>query len=310
MSDFFSSGWSYWITIITILGIVFCVWLLWSQRKWLKRQTEITDTGHEWDGITEFNYPIPRWWIYMYLGLCVIGVSIIFLYPALGDFKGFLNFTSQNKVEQELSAHAEQMKPIYAKFDGKSVEDLSKDPEALALGERLFLNNCAQCHGSDAKGSPNFPNLTDNDWKWGSQEGDKFVTTPNDVIDIITNGRIGVMAAWNSVLTPDDANNVAHFVRSLSGLSHDATLIAKGKEKYDQICIACHMADGKGNRLLGAPNLTDDVWFNSSSRDVIVHTILNGRSGEMPAHGALLTEDQIKILASYVWGLSHSEAAN
>ncbi|NEN75881.1 cytochrome-c oxidase, cbb3-type subunit III [Pelistega sp. NLN82] len=300
MSDFFSSGWSYWITIIALGGVFFCVWLLYTQRSFLNKDaSEATDTGHEWDGITEYNYPVPTWWTVMYIGLCIVGLAIMFLYPALGSNPGKVGFTSQKEVAQEQAAQLEAIKPVYAKFDGQSIEQLAANADARALGERLFLNNCAQCHGSDAKGSPNFPNLTDHDWLYGG--------SPEQIQQTITEGRHGIMAPLAAVVTPEEAKQVAHYVRSLSGLSSDSTLVPLGQEKFAQACFACHGADGKGNQLLGAPNLTDNIWLNSSSVDVIVKTILEGRQGTMPAQKNTLTPEQIRMLTAYVWGLSNTK---
>ncbi|ETD73018.1 cytochrome CBB3 [Pelistega indica] len=299
MSDFFSSGWSYWITAIALGGVAFCLWLLFTQRSFLGKSPDMTDTGHEWDGITEYNYPVPTWWTIMYLGLCVVGLAIMFLYPALGTNPGKLGFTSTAQANQERDNRLEKLKPIYAKFDGQSIEQLAANPDARALGERLFLNNCAQCHGSDAKGAPNFPNLTDNDWLWGGE--------PETILQTITEGRHGMMAPLGAVVKPEEAVQIANYVRSLSGLSHDATLAPLGQVKFNQICVACHGADAKGNQMLGAPNLTDSIWLNSSSREVIVKTILEGRSGVMPAQKNNLTPEQIKMLAAYVWGLSNNK---
>lgn len=297
MSDFLSSGWSYWITIITLGGVAFCLWLLFSQRSFLGKSPDMTDTGHEWDGITEYNYPVPGWWTVMYLGLCVVGLGIMFLYPALGSNPGKVGYTSAKEVAVEHAAYLESLKPVYAKYEGQSIEQLAANPDARKLGERLFLNNCAQCHGSDAKGSPDFPNLTDNDWLYGG--------APETILQSITEGRHGIMAPLAAVLSQEEANQVAHYVRSLSGLSSDPTLVPLGEAKFKQVCFACHGADGKGIQALGAPNLTDNIWLSSSSREAIVKTILEGRSGTMPAQKNNLTPEQIKMLAAYVWGLSN-----
>ena len=298
MSDFFSSGWSYWVTIISLGGVVFCLWLLWSQRQWLENK-DVTDTGHEWDGVTELNYPVPRWWIIFYLGLCAVGLAIMFMYPALGSNPGSLGFTSRGQAEADRLEQLARIQPEYDKFKNLSFEALAGNTDARALGERLFLNYCAQCHGSDAKGSPGFPNLSDNDWLWGG--------TPEAITHTITEGRHGIMAPLAAAVTPAEADAIAHYVRSLSGLSSDPTLVPIGQAKFATVCAACHGADAKGNHLLGGPNLTDNVWLNSSSKDTIVKTILEGRTGTMPSQKTLLTADQIRMLAAYVWGMSNKQ---
>ncbi len=304
MSDFVNSGWSAWVTVISILGVVFVLWLLWTQRSWLGRKTVITeDTGHEWDGIRELNHPLPRWWIVMYLGLCVIGVAVMLLYPALGGWNGLKGWSSAEQVVQEQQQLREAIAPVYARFEGKTVEELAKDPEARLIGERLFLNTCAQCHGSDARGSTDFPNLTDNDWLGGD--------TPEYIHNVITNGRVGIMAPLGAALGANaaeqnaNANAIAHYVRSLSGLSADATLIAKGQQQFGTVCVACHGVDAKGNHALGAPNLTDDIWLGSSSHEAIVRTINEGRMNIMPPQKDYLTPEQVDVLTAYIWSIAN-----
>lgn len=299
MSDFFSDNWSYWITAVTIAGIIFCLWLLYSQRSFLGKTTDTTDTGHEWDGITEYNYPVPRWWTVMYLGLCVVGVLIMVLYPALGKNPGYVGYTAVQEVEAELAARKAQISKVYEAYKDESIESLANDPQARQLGERLFLNNCAQCHGSDAKGSANFPNLSDSDWLWGG--------SPEQILHSITEGRHGIMPGFAGAVTPEEATQIAYYVRSLSGLSADPVLVPLGKAKFEVVCAACHGMDAKGNTLLGAPNLADNIWLNSPSREVIVKTILEGRSGVMPAQKYTLTPEQIRMLTAYVWGLSNAK---
>ena len=304
MSDFVISGWSIWVTVISILGVVYVLWLLWTQRSWLGQKTVVTeDTGHEWDGIRELNHPLPRWWIVMYLGLSAIAVGIMFLYPAV--WNGLRGWSAADEVTRSQEQLREAIAPVYARFDGMSTEEIAKDPEARLIGERLFLNTCAQCHGSDARGATDFPNLTDNDWLGGD--------TPEYIHNVITNGRVGLMAPLGAALgsTPgeqlENADAIAHYVRSLSGLSADATLIAKGQQQYGVVCVACHGVNGKGNQLLGAPNLTDDIWLGSSSHQTIINTIMQGRTNIMPPQKDYLTPEQINVLTAYVWGLSNIE---
>jgi cytochrome c oxidase cbb3-type subunit 3 len=175
-------------------------------------------------------------------------------------------------------------------------EDVSQDPKAMAIGERLFMNNCSQCHGSDARGSKGFPNLTDGDWLHG---GD-----PDKIKETLVKGRIGNMPPMAAAVgTPDDVRNVAHYVLSLSSSPHDSLRASLGKSKFGA-CAACHGADGKGNQALGAPNLTDDIWLHGWGENAIVAMVNNGKVNQMPAQADKLTESQIHVLASYVWGLS------
>lgn len=169
MSDFVSSFWSYYIAVIALGGIAWCVYLLFSQRAWLKRSVEqVENTGHVWDGdLTELNNPVPRWWTVMYLLLCIFALGYLVLYPGLGSWKGTLGFTAGQQVLQEQEALNARIQPVYERFRDMPIPDIARDDQARDIGQRLFLNNCAQCHGSDAKGGRGFPNLTDGDWLYG-----------------------------------------------------------------------------------------------------------------------------------------------
>lgn len=299
MSDFVSGFWSVYIAVIALGGIIWCVYLLFSQRAWLKQGvTEVESTGHVWDGdLSELNSPVPRWWTVMYLLLCIFALAYLVLYPGLGSYKGELGFTSGKQLQQEQQAFNERIKPVYARFEAMSIPEIAADEGARDIGQRLFLNNCAQCHGSDATGGRSFPNLTDKDWLWGG--------SPEQILQTITEGRHGVMPPWSAAIKPDQAAEIAQYVRSLSGLAHDPLRIVPGKRGFDTFCVACHGAEGKGNTVLGAPNLTDDIWLYGSSEATIVETILNGRDNQMPAQGHILTPEQIRLLTAWVWGQSN-----
>ena len=299
MSDFFSTYWSYYISAIALGGIVFCVWLLFSQRAWLKKEVkQVDDTGHVWDGdLSELNNPVPRWWTVFYLLLCIFAVGYLVLYPGLGSFQGVLQYSSAESVRQAQRAHAEQIRPVYARYESMSIPQIAGDSEARQIGQRLFLNYCAQCHGSDARGGPSFPNLSDSQWLYGGE--------PDQIEQSIAKGRHGVMPPWAGTIRPAEASDIAQYVRSLSGLAADPLRVVPGKRGYDTYCVACHAADGTGNTALGAPNLTDNVWLYGSSEATIVDIILNGRENIMPAQERVLTEQQIRMLTAWVWGLSN-----
>lgn len=300
MNEFFSVGWSIWITAIALGGVVFCLFVLISQLKGQPKKGEvISDTGHSWDGITEYDTPLPRWWVSMYLILSAIALAYMFLYPALGSFDGFLGTNQAKEVRLAQEEIEARVQPVFQKYAEMPIPDIAKDDEARAIGQRLFLNNCAQCHGSDAQGSPSFPNLSDDSWLWGGE--------PEQILHTITNGRRGIMPAHNALMTPAQASEIAQYVRSLSNLAHDQTRVVPGKKLYDQFCVACHGAEGKGNQMLGAPNLTDSAWLYGSSEDTIVYGILNGRDNQMPAQKDHLSQEQIRLLAGWVWGLSNVE---
>lgn len=299
MSDFTSSFWSYYIALIALGGIVWCVYLLFSQRAWLRRDVgPVEDTGHVWDGdLTELNNPVPRWWTVMYLGLCIVALGYLVLYPGLGSFRGTLGFTAGEQLLAQQKEFNARIEPVYARFRDMPIPAVAHDAGAREIGQRLFLNNCAQCHGSDARGSAGFPNLVDRDWLWGG--------TPEQILQTITEGRHGVMPAWKAAIQPDEASAIAQYVRSLSGLAHDPLRVNAGRRGFETYCAACHGPQGKGNSALGAPDLTDDVWLYGSSEATIMRTILEGRDNRMPAQKEHLTPEQIRLLAAWVWGRSN-----
>ena len=302
MSDFTSNFWSIYVAGITVVGILACLLLLiFTARKKVVSASDNT-TGHVWDeDLTEMNNPLPRWWMWLFVITIVFGFAYLAAYPGLGAFTGKLNWTQKGEYEAEVQKTAEQWAPQYARFGSMSIEQMSGDKSAMAIGDRLFMNNCAQCHGSDAHGSKGFPNLADGDWLHGG--------APDQIYKTIHDGRIGNMPPMAAAVGgSDDVRNLAHYVLSLSGSPNDSIKAALGKTKFTA-CAACHGMDGKGNQALGAPNLTDDVWLYGYGEDAIVNMITKGKMNEMPAQKDKLTEDQIKVLAAYVWGLSNKSAA-
>ena len=301
MSDFVDGFWGYYIASITLLGIVWCIWLLFSQRRWLKTRVEqVEDTGHVWDGnLRELNNPVPRWWTWMYVLFCAFGLLYLFLYPGLGTFGGYLGHSSAKEVQEDQAYFNAAVKPVYAAFEKMSIPEIAANPEARTIGQRLFLNNCAQCHGSDARGGVSFPNLMEGDSIYGR--------TPESIALTITKGRNGVMPGFKETIDAKKASEIAQYVRSLSGLAHDQIKVVAGKREYMNNCAACHGPEGKGSKEIGAPNLTDGVWLYSSSENSIVQTILNGRNNRMPAQEHVLSPDQIRMLTAYVWGMTQGK---
>lgn len=300
MNKFDSIGWSIWITVIALGGVVFCLYVLFSQLKGQPKKGEtISETGHAWDGITEYDTPLPRWWVSMYLILSAIALAYMFLYPTLGSYNGLLNTNQAKEVllaQEEIEA---RVQPVFQQYADMPFAEIANDEQARLIGQRLFLNNCAQCHGSDAQGSPSFPNLTDKSWLWGGE--------PEQILHTITEGRRGIMPAHNAMMTPAQASEIAQYVRSLNNLAHDQTRVVPGKKLYDQFCVACHGAEAKGNQMLGAPDLTDNNWLYGSSEDSIVYGIMNGRDNQMPPQKDHLSPEQIRLLTGWVWGLSNAE---
>lgn len=300
MSDFVNSGWSVFIATVTILGLVGCLLLLLiaSRRKVRPGQPDDNTTGHVWDGdLRELNNPLPLWWMGLFVITLAFAAGYLVLYPGLGHYAGSLGWTSRGQYEQEIAAANAKLEKIYAPYAKMPIEQLAKDPQAMAIGERLFMNNCAACHGSDARGSKGFPNLTDNDWLHGG--------TPADIQETITNGRVGQMPPMAAAVgSAEDVHNVANYVLSLSGSPHNDIAAQLGKPKF-VVCAACHGADGKGNTAIGSANLTDHIWLHGWGEAAIVNMIDNGKTNIMPAQKDRYTPEQIRVLTAFVWGLSN-----
>lgn len=301
MSDFFSNGWSLFVAIATVGGLVFCLILLGIAARH-KVMANDNSTGHVWDeDLRELNNPLPRWWAILFVLTVIFAGIYLAMYPGLGKYAGGLGWSSVGEYQKEQAEAHKAMSAIYAKFNGKTAEQLAQEPEAMAIGERLFANNCAVCHGSDGKGSKGFPNLSDNDWLYGGSH--------ETIVQTISNGRNGVMPPMAAAVgTPDDVRNVANYVLSLSGSAHNAIAAQLGKPKF-AACAACHGADGKGNQALGAPNLTDKIWLHGWGEDAVIAIINNGKNNLMPAQNTRLSPEQIQVVGAYVWNLSHGAAA-
>lgn len=291
---------SFLIAAVTLLNIAGALWLLWRTSKRHGDETVGATTGHVWDGdLRELNNPLPRWWLWLFIITVIFGLIYLVLYPGLGSFKGSRNWTALEQYREQ-SAQAEAvLKQTFAPFDKASVTDLMHDTAALRIGRNLFVNNCATCHGTDARGAPGFPNLTDRDWLWGG--------APDTVLESIRSGRTGVMMAWGPVLGVAGTEDVLAYVLSLSGRQMPAGNVEAGRQKFAEICSACHGADGHGNQQIGAPNLTDNIWLNGGSIDAIRKTISGGRQGQMPAHLERLGDTRTKMLAAYVLSLGEQK---
>ena len=302
MSDFTGSFWSNYVAIISLVGILACLVLLWVTARKKSVGNADNTTGHVWDeDLREMNNPLPLWWVGLFVITIIFGLSYLFLYPGLGSYAGSKAWSSKAEYDAEVVEANAALQPLYARFDAMSVQDVAKDPKAHAIGERLFMNNCAQCHGSDAQGSKGYPNLTDSDWLHGG--------TPEKIKESITLGRVGNMPPMAAAVgTPDDVRHVAQYVLSLSGSPHDSLKAGFGKPKFSA-CAACHGIDGKGNQTVGAPNLTDKVWLHGWGEDAIVAMVHNGKQNIMPAQQDRLSASQIHVLTSYVWSFSNKTEA-
>ena len=294
-----SAFWSAWVAVITLAVILGCTWLLIATRKSQPHQDTTEETlGHAFDGIEEYDNPLPKWWFQMFLGTVVFGLVYLVLYPGLGSFPGLLKWTSTGQWEEEMAHAEETYKPLFEQFSKLSAEELQHPDNALGLkmGQRMFANNCSLCHGTAATGAYGFPNLTDNDWLYGGDE--------KTIKASIANGRNGGMPPWGTVLGEEGVRDVTNYVLSLSGAQADAEGAARGKPQFQALCAACHGADGKGLPILGAPNLTDDIWLYGGDFAQVAHSIRNGRNGVMPAHKDLLSEEKIHLITAYVYSLS------
>ena len=317
--------WSLWITIITLGTLTgIAALLIWCSKDKMGVE-EGEDMGHEYDGIREINNPLPKWWSYMFWGTIIFGLLYLFLFPGLGNYKGFLGWTSSDQTvrsieesklaianaqkEQRLNQYAKELDDAEARF-GETFKTLAYDAsgntllpitqiaeseEAIKVGQRLFLQNCAQCHGSDARGQLGYPNLTDGAWLYGG-EAETIKTT-------IMDGRQGVMPGWIDSLGKDGVTEVTSYVLSMSGRSVNAKEAAAGKQKF-VVCAACHGTDGKGNPAFGAPDLTDNTWLYGGSRRAVEATLAHGRQGVMPAWKDILGEEKVQVISAYVWNLS------
>ncbi len=290
-----TSFWSYWVIILTVVSIAGITWILLANRKTTQRNEENT-TGHVYDGIEEYDNPLPAWWFYMYVISIIWAVGYLVAYPGMGNFPGVLGWTQLGQHEAEVSKADARFSGMRDKYLALPIEEIATDPVVRKMGQRMFGNNCAQCHGADAKGRYGFPNLTDNDWIFGG--------SPDDIKTSITDGRQAAMPAWGTIVGDAGVLNVTAYVSSLNGREEAAEKVQAGEKVFQTYCVACHGAEGKGTPALGAPNLTNGIWLYGGTDTQISHSVRAGRNGVMPAHKALLSEDKIHILAAYVYGLS------
>ena len=296
-----SSFWSGWIIVLTLTCIILVTLLLFSTRRAQRRELTEETTGHSYDGIEELDNPLPQWWFLLFVATLVFGGAYLLLYPGMGNWKGFLGWTSTGELERHQLAHNRRYAPLFAQYAKTPIEKLVNNPKALSMGRRIFLNNCALCHGADAGGAFGFPDLTDNDWLWGG--------TPETIKTIIMDGRNGQMPAWGAVIGEQGVRNVSTFIRYQVGLIErvDDDVFNSGQKIYKETCSICHGASGEGNKLLGAPNLTDSNWLYGSSQAEVEYTVRNGRNGMMPAWKQILGEEKVHLVTAYIYSLSKEQ---
>jgi cytochrome c oxidase cbb3-type subunit 3 len=284
-----------WIIVLTSITIVGITWILFANRKREQQPTDKT-TGHVYDGIEELDNPIPAWWFYMFVITIVWAIGYLILYPGMGNFPGVLGWTQIGQYDREVAAADERFRDMRDRYMALSVEEIAADPKVRKMGMRMFGNNCAQCHGADAKGSYGFPNLSDGDWLYGG--------SPDEIKASITNGRQGTMPAWGDIIGDQGVTDVTAYVLSVNGREADPAQATAGEKVFQTYCVACHGADATGNPAMGAPNLANGIWLYGGNAEQISHSVRAGRAGVMPAHKNTLSEDKIHILAAYVYGLS------
>ena len=320
-----TSFWSIWVIVLTLacLALIFGL-LLWNLKNYAGVK-EGESCGHEFDGIEELNNPLPKWWTYLFFATFIWAVYYLAMYPGLGNFQGFLKWTSSNQgvtsmeeskkaieeakangewvqLDQEYVAADERFGPIFQAFAKQDIETLATNEEALEIGQRLYAQNCSQCNGSDARGGMGFPNLTDNDWLYGGN--------PDQIKATLLHGRVAAMPGWESALGEQGIKEMTAYVLSLSGRKVNAKDAQAGQTKF-AMCAACHGMDGKGsvanNNPFGAPNLTDNIWLYGGSQRAVEETLINGRAGVMPAWKDILGEDKVHLLTAYVYSLSQNK---
>ena len=290
------------VTIAVLVNIAACMWLLFGLRRRRGEASHTSETtGHVWDGdLRELNNPLPRWWLWLFVLTVVFGLVYLALYPGLGNFAGTSGWTSERQLAEQSAQADRVLARTYQRYEHQSAESLARNPDALRIGRNLFVNNCATCHGSDGRGAPGFPNLSDRDWLWGG--------TPQAIVQSISEGRVSTMPSWRDALGGDaGVEDVLRYVMSLSGRDIPAGDLERGRTKFMTICSACHGADGHGNQQLGAPNLTDHIWLNGGSLVAVRESIANGRHAEMPAHLERLGPTRVNLLAAYVISLGGAQ---
>ena len=293
------NAWSYYVIALVLINVLGALWLLWWTRR--RGAAEAETTGHVWDGdLTEYNNPLPRWWLWLFYLTVIFAAGYLVLYPGFGNYAGRLGWSQQEQHHEQVAAAEQAYAARFARFATMDIAALSRDTEAMAAARNLFGNNCATCHGSDARGAVGFPNLTDNDWLYG---GD-----PATLEQTIGQGRLGVMPPWGEALGASGVEEVIAYVLSFTRSDLPPAMAAAGKQKFEMLCGSCHGNDGRGNPQLGAPNLADDIWLFGDSPETIRQTITRGRSSQMPAHLPLLGELKVRMLAAYVMSLSRKDS--
>lgn len=294
MSSYLNGFWSGWVIVLTLVTFVLVTWLLFANRK--RTPIDSKTTGHEYDGIEEWDNPLPGWWFAMFVITIIWGAGYLVAYPGMGNFPGVLGWTQADQHANEVASAEEKYRAMRDKYLALPIEEVAMDEKARRMGMRIYGNNCSQCHGLDAAGALGFPNLADADWIYGG--------SPDVIKQTIVHGRRAAMPAWEAILGDEGIAEATAYVLSLNSRDADPTKVEAGKKHYQTYCVACHGPDGKGNPALGAPNLTNGIWLYGGSEAQIAHSLRIGRNGQMPAFGETLGEDKIHLVTAYIYGLS------
>lgn len=301
-----SSFWHWYIVIITVGTLIATIWFLLYSSRMKVPSTQDEDgaetTGHVWDeDLRELNNPLPRWWLGLFWITVVFSIVYLILYPGLGRYEGVLGWSQEKQYEQEMAQAREAFQQRFGHFDELPLVELAADDKAVEMGRNLYAHNCATCHGSDARGAQGYPNLTDDHWIWGGEA--------SQIEHSVVQGRQAAMPAFGDALGEEGVRNTAVYVQKLAGEPVDETMAAAGRRHYQQLCVACHGPEGKGNPVLGAPDLTQGVYTYGGDIDSLRATIRNGRNGVMPAQKPLIGETRARLAAAYIYSLKSDDAS-
>ncbi|MFV0408333.1 MAG: cytochrome-c oxidase, cbb3-type subunit III [Paracoccus sp. (in: a-proteobacteria)] len=283
-----------------------------------KNATEVPSTGHSWDGITEYDNPMPRWWLWTFYACIAWAVAYTVFYPAWplvnGATQGILHTNNRKALAEEIQRYDDANAAVQQKLADTELTAIAADPElasyAQNAGRAIFGTWCAQCHGSGAGGGKGFPNLVDDDWLWGGTLDDIHTTVTHGIRNTTDpDARYSEMPRFglDELLEPAQIDQVANYVRQISGQEHDAALAGEGATVFADNCTSCHGEDGTGDRAQGAPNLTDAIWLYGGDLNAIRQSVAESRFGVMPNWAPRLTEDDIRAVTYYVHGLGGGE---
>ncbi len=291
MPDMPTAFWSGWIIVLTISSLAGLLWLIFTI--YYANSSAKEFKSPVWDeNLKEGNNPAPMWWFWMILTALVVSAAYLMLYPGLGSFAGALKWSQTGRLDKNLILYAYKYSHVRKDIASMTIEELQQSDVIMDSANRLFNQNCVACHGADGQGQAmTFPNLVDSDWQWGG--------AVENIEHSIKYGRNAVMVGWQDILGDDGVTNVVEFVKDMASTNHSPSF-TKGKEMYQQFCIACHGNNGEGNQALGAPRLSDDIWLYGNSEYQLRHSISIGRSGVMPAFENRLNDTEVKILTAWL----------